>query len=142
MLDEQHLASVLTEFVRYDNEDRPHRTLGLKIPEPRPRSTTGQIRLRAVLNGLHHIYERAASDGQRQALGARPGRNGQPVRLDLFGQQREVLAAELGDQRRPIAPKDPVGQRAKRPGCRASTSPGSPQVVYMCTRRPARSAVV
>ena len=58
--DEQHLASVLTEFVRYYNQDRPHRTLGLQTPELRPCPTTGSIRLRPVLNGLHHVYERVA----------------------------------------------------------------------------------
>jgi len=60
VLNEQHLASVLIEFVRYYNQDRPHRTLGLQTPEQRPRPTTGPIRSRAVLNGLHHVYERAA----------------------------------------------------------------------------------
>ena len=60
ILDEPHLRSVLTEFVQYYNHERPHRTLGLQMPEPEPRSTTGPIRPRAVLNGLHHVYERAA----------------------------------------------------------------------------------
>jgi transposase InsO family protein len=41
VLNEQHLASVLTEFVRYYNQDRRHRTLGLHTPQPRPRPTTG-----------------------------------------------------------------------------------------------------
>src|SRR5437763_4410160 len=60
ILDEPHLSSVLREFVRYYNEDRPHRTLGLQTPDPKPRPTTGPIRSRSVLNGLHHVYERAA----------------------------------------------------------------------------------
>jgi putative transposase len=60
VLNEQHLRSVLAEFVRYYNQDRPHRTLGLQTPEPGPRPTAGPIRSRPVLNGLHHIYERAA----------------------------------------------------------------------------------
>jgi transposase InsO family protein len=60
ILAEPHLRSVLTEFVQYYNHERPHRTLGLQMPEPEPRSTTGPIRSRAVLNGLHHVYERAA----------------------------------------------------------------------------------
>src|ERR671925_188306 len=59
VLDEQHLRSVLAEFVRYYNQDRPHRTLGLQAPELRPRATAGPIRSRPVLNGLHHVYERA-----------------------------------------------------------------------------------
>jgi transposase InsO family protein len=33
VLNEQHLRSVLTEFVRYYNQDRPHRTLRLQTPE-------------------------------------------------------------------------------------------------------------
>ena len=60
ILSEQHLASVLSEFVRNYNQDRSHRTLGLQPPEPRPYPTTGPIRSRQVLNGLHHVYERAA----------------------------------------------------------------------------------
>jgi len=58
--DEQHLRSVLAEYVAFYNRDRPHRTLGLQTPEPRSRPTTGLIRSRPVLNGLHHVYERAA----------------------------------------------------------------------------------
>jgi transposase InsO family protein len=60
ILDEHHLLSVLREFVAYYNQDRPHRTLGLHTPEPQPRPATGPIRTRPVLNGLHHVYERAA----------------------------------------------------------------------------------
>ena len=60
VLNEQHLRSVLTDFVRYYNRERPHRTLGLQTPEPRPRPTAGPIRSRPVLNGLYHVYERAA----------------------------------------------------------------------------------
>ena len=60
VLDEQHLVSVLTEFVRYYNQDCPHRTLGLQTPEAKLRPVTGPIWSRPVLNGLHHVYERAA----------------------------------------------------------------------------------
>jgi transposase InsO family protein len=60
VLDEQHLRAVLMEFVHYYNEQRPHRTLGLQTPEPRRHPTAGPIRSRPVLNGLHHVYERAA----------------------------------------------------------------------------------
>ena len=60
VLEEQHLTWVLAEFVRYYNEERPHRTLGLQTPELRLRPVTGPIRSRPVLNGLHHVYERAA----------------------------------------------------------------------------------
>jgi transposase InsO family protein len=60
VVDEQHLWSLLTEFVQYYNQDRPHRTLGLQTPQPKVRPTTGTVRSRPVLNGLHHLYERAA----------------------------------------------------------------------------------
>jgi transposase InsO family protein len=60
VLDEQHLASMLSEFVRHYNQDRPHRTLGLQTPEPRPHPMSGPIRSRPVLSGLHYAYERAA----------------------------------------------------------------------------------
>jgi transposase InsO family protein len=60
VLNEEHLMSVLAEFVQYYNQERPHRTLGLQTPEQRPRSTVGPIRSRPVLNGLHHVYARAA----------------------------------------------------------------------------------
>ena len=61
VLDERHLASVLTDFVHDSNQDRPHRTLGSETPEPRSRRATGPVRSRPVLNGLHHIDERVAS---------------------------------------------------------------------------------
>jgi len=60
VLDEQHLRSVLAEFVRYYNQERPHRTLRLQTPQLKVRPTTGIVRSRPVLNGLHHVYERAA----------------------------------------------------------------------------------
>ena len=60
VLDEQHLSSILAEFVAYYNQERPPRTLGLQTPIPRLRPTTGAVRSRPVLYGLHHVYERAA----------------------------------------------------------------------------------
>jgi transposase InsO family protein len=60
ILNEQHLSSVLCEFIDYYNRDRPHRTLGLQTPELRPHPTAGPIQSRPVLNGLHHAYERVA----------------------------------------------------------------------------------
>ncbi|MDQ3699758.1 MAG: hypothetical protein M3442_02430, partial [Chloroflexota bacterium] len=44
----------------YYSRERPHRTLGLATPQPVSRSPTGTIRVRPVLGGLHHTYERAA----------------------------------------------------------------------------------
>jgi transposase InsO family protein len=60
VLNEEHLRSVLAEFVRYYNQERPHRTLALQAPEVRRRPLTGPIRSRPVLNGLHRVYDRAA----------------------------------------------------------------------------------
>jgi transposase InsO family protein len=60
VLNEQHLRSVLSEFVRYYNQDRPHRTLRLQTPEVKLRPHTGPIESRPVLNGCHHTYRRAA----------------------------------------------------------------------------------
>ena len=60
VFDEQHLRTVLTEFVQYCNQERPHRTLGLQTPQLKVRPTTGIVRSRPVLNGLHHVSERAA----------------------------------------------------------------------------------
>ena len=59
ILDEQHLRSVLTEFVGYYNRERPHRTLRLETPVPVLRSVEGPVQSRPVLGGLHHVYERA-----------------------------------------------------------------------------------
>jgi putative transposase len=60
VLGEAHLRSVLGEYVRYYNTERPHRSLTLETPVRRPRSGIGPIRTRSVLGGLHHVYERAA----------------------------------------------------------------------------------
>jgi transposase InsO family protein len=60
ILGEQHLRSVLTEFVGYYNTERPHRTLRLETPVLAPRAAEGPVRARPVLGGLHHVYERAA----------------------------------------------------------------------------------
>ena len=60
VVDELHLSSILPEFRRIYNEERPHRRLGLQTLEPRLRPTTGPVRSRPVLHGLHHAYERAA----------------------------------------------------------------------------------
>jgi transposase InsO family protein len=60
VLNEQHLRSVLGEFVQYYNLERPHRALRLQTPVPAVRAVEGPVRSRPVLGGLHHVYERAA----------------------------------------------------------------------------------
>jgi transposase InsO family protein len=59
-LNERHLQALLTEFVRYYNHDRPHRTLELETPVPRPPMSGGAVFSRPILGGLHHVYTRAA----------------------------------------------------------------------------------
>jgi hypothetical protein len=59
-LSEQHVRAVLTEFVAYYNEDRPHRSLGLETPLPTCRPVAGEVVSRPILGGLHNVYERAA----------------------------------------------------------------------------------
>ena len=60
VLNEQHLLTLLTEFLGYYNGDRPHRTLDLQTPVPSPPKSHGVIVTRAILGGLHHAYGRAA----------------------------------------------------------------------------------
>jgi hypothetical protein len=62
-ISERHLRTVLTEFVDYYKHDRPHRSLGLQAPFPKPPAMHGGIAVRPVLGGLHHVYDRAASSG-------------------------------------------------------------------------------
>jgi transposase InsO family protein len=59
VLNEAHLRAVLTEYARYYNAERPHRTLALDTPQPANRIRHGPIRASPVLGGLHHVYERA-----------------------------------------------------------------------------------
>jgi transposase InsO family protein len=59
-VNERHLRTIMAEFARFYNRERPHRTLGLGTPVLVVRSTTGSIRASPVLGGLHHVYERAA----------------------------------------------------------------------------------
>ena len=60
VINDRHLMAVLREFIDYYNHDRPHRSLALGSPVPGSPSRDGPVTTRAVLGGLHHIYERAA----------------------------------------------------------------------------------
>ena len=55
-----HPRTLLTEFVRFHDDQRPHRTLTLETPVPGVRAVTGPIRASLLLGGLHRVYERAA----------------------------------------------------------------------------------
>ena len=55
VINERHLRAVLTEFIRYYNHERPHRTLALEIPVPRSVMQEGRVVSRPILGGLHHL---------------------------------------------------------------------------------------
>jgi putative transposase len=60
---EQHLRSVLHEYVAYFNGARPHQGLNQKVPtapSEESRAKNGRVIALPVLNGLHHNYRRAA----------------------------------------------------------------------------------
>lgn len=59
----RHLEALLVEYIRHYNEARPHRSLDLDQPLPRPAtSNTGNSKVirRDVLGGIVHEYERVA----------------------------------------------------------------------------------
>jgi transposase InsO family protein len=60
VLNEEQLVRILSEFVAYYNQDRPHRSLNLGTPEARDRPKSGVLRCHPILGGLHHSYEWAA----------------------------------------------------------------------------------
>jgi putative transposase len=61
VLNERHLLRLVREYVEHYNASRPHQTLALTAPEPRPRMLKPppdhrRLVARPVLGGLHHEY--------------------------------------------------------------------------------------
>jgi putative transposase len=63
VVSQRHLEALLVEYIRHYNEARPHRSLQLDQPLPRPANSTtgdGRVICHDVLGGIVHEYERAA----------------------------------------------------------------------------------
>ncbi len=57
----RHLRRVLSEYVQFYNDDRPHPSLNLEPPNgSHPVPAAGRIIAEPVLGGLHHVYRRVA----------------------------------------------------------------------------------
>ena len=60
VLDDRHFHRVVTEYVRYHNDARPHQGIGQRTPVHAEHPAEGNITTLPVLAGLHHEYRRAA----------------------------------------------------------------------------------
>ena len=63
ILGEDHLRSVLSEYVEYFNASRPHQGIAQRVPVPSPEKSSrmsGNVVASPVLGGLHHAYRWAA----------------------------------------------------------------------------------
>jgi len=64
VLGEDHLRSIVAEYVLYHNECRPHQGLGQVIPmdvgTQMTSASSGKVVATPILGGLHHDYRRAA----------------------------------------------------------------------------------
>jgi hypothetical protein len=64
---QRHLLRLLRGYVRHYNQQRPHRSLALAVPEPdaqeqrSPQVNPGEVRRRDVLGGLIHEYHQVAA---------------------------------------------------------------------------------
>jgi putative transposase len=65
ILSRRHLDSVLTEYVEHYNRARPHRSLGLTAPQPRPavlaRESVPAVACVERFGGLIREYEAVAA---------------------------------------------------------------------------------
>jgi hypothetical protein len=58
---ENHLKSILEDYVSYYNKYRPHLGINKDSPEGKLVQTEGKIDKIPVVNGLHHVYFRKAA---------------------------------------------------------------------------------
>ncbi|MGE5411231.1 MAG: integrase core domain-containing protein [Clostridiales bacterium] len=61
ILNEDHLRSVLSDYLSYYNKYRTHLGINKDSPEGRPVQLAGKIEKVLAVNGLHHIYFRQAA---------------------------------------------------------------------------------
>jgi hypothetical protein len=61
VLNENHLKSILDDYVSYYNKYRPHLGINKDSPEGRVVQSEGEIYKVPVVNGLHHVYFRKAA---------------------------------------------------------------------------------
>ena len=61
VFNENHLRTVMTDYVSYYNKYRTHLGLNKDSPEGRPIQKEGQIEKIPIVNGLHHYYYRKAA---------------------------------------------------------------------------------
>jgi putative transposase len=65
VLGRRHLLRILGAYVRHYNQQRPHRGLGLAVPQPQEPSSTllspGKVGRRDLLGGLIHEYHAVAA---------------------------------------------------------------------------------
>ncbi|GAC1562714.1 MAG: hypothetical protein NVS4B8_24390 [Herpetosiphon sp.] len=65
VVSEAHLRRVLTEYIKYFNQARPHQGIKQHVPEAtealrRSDGGTDNVVAFPILGGLHHEYRRAA----------------------------------------------------------------------------------
>jgi len=73
ILSDNHLRRVITEYVRYYNEARPHQALGHQQPIPRPLETNGRVHAVPVLGGLITTTDASLDERCTQMLVLRTG---------------------------------------------------------------------